>query len=182
MRLTVPLLLCLASVACAPVQQAPEPITVAPGVTLTLPSPADLGRRVEAVQLVSARRDGDVQLFEVRLSADRDRVLLVGTDTVGRRVMSIEWRDQGVVAERAAGVPGSLRPENVLADIVMLYWPEQAVRRAVLGAALTQDGGGRTIGEVIRVSWDGDPWSGRARLANASFGYELDIRSTLVSP
>ena len=172
------ILLVLALAACA----SPPPVTVARGVELDLPSPGELGRRVEAIQMVTARRGDDVQAFEVRISASPERFLLVGTDSLGRRVMAIDWQDGAVSVERAPTVFDGLRPENVLADIVLMFWPEQVLRRSVRGAAVVADGDGRRVGDAIRVTWAGDPWSGRSRLVNASLGYEIEVRSAVVTP
>lgn len=170
--------------ACAP---APAPttgpvrVTVAPGVTLDLPAPAQLGRAVEAVQLVAARHDGQTMLFQSRLSVTADRLRLVTTDSLGRQAMSVTWGAAGLEAERAPWVPDGLRPENVLADIVLLYWPEAAVRQGLGGADLRQDQDGRQVGEAIAIAWQGDPWSGRATLRNRAWDYELEVRSALVA-
>lgn len=173
-------LLCLG--ACAAPRQAAEPVSLAPGITLALPSPADLGRRIEAVQMVTARRDGESHVFEVRLSVDGERLLLVGTDSLGRRAMTVTWGHGRIAVERADWLPESLRPENVLADIVLIYWPEAVVRQGLSGAGLVQNGDVRRVGEVILVSWRGDPWNGLAHLSNSAWGYELDVRSVVVGP
>lgn len=161
----------------APPSQA---VVIARDVALVLPAAADLGRPVEAMQMVSVRRQGETHVFEARLSVDGQRLLLVGTDSLGRRAMTIEWRGEVVIMDKAPWVPDALRPENILADIVLLYWPEAVVARSLRGATVSGDVSGRHIGEAIRISWDGDPWNGRSRLLNQSFGYELDIRSVTV--
>jgi len=162
----------------------PEPgrVTIAPGITLSLPTPAALGRSVDAVQMVTARHQGETHVFEGRLSVGPDRLLLVGTDSLGRRAMTVTWSQGRITVERADWLPDSLRPENILADIVVLYWPEAAVRPALTGADLTEREGERMIGEVIAVSWRGDPWTGTARLRNRAWDYELEVRSVVVGP
>lgn len=172
--------LALALTACAaPIQ---PPVAVAPGIALTLPAPADLGRKIEAVQMVTARRGPDTYVFEARISVDGDRLLLVGTDSLGRRAMTVTWRAGTVESERAAWLPDALRPENILADIILLYWPEAILRQALSGAPVTQDGDTRRIGDAVTVSWRGDPWNGQARLVNRSWGYDLDVKSVSVAP
>jgi hypothetical protein len=180
MRRLLPVLLLLAACAAPPSEDGA--VAIAKGISLVLPTPGDLGHSVEAVQMVTARRGGDVHVFEARLSVDPQRLLLVGTDSLGRRAMTVTWSEGRVTTERADWLPDTLRPENVLADIVLLYWPEAVVGRAVRGAATTQAGSQRRIGEAIAVAWDGDPWNGRVRLVNASFGYELEVRSVVVGP
>lgn len=173
---------CLCLIACAAPPQAPERVVVAPGMTLDLPPPGDLGRVVDAVQMVTARHGADSFVFEGRLSVGPDRLLLVGSDSLGRRAMTVSWGEGGIAMERASWLPESLRPENVLADIILLYWPEVVVRRALHGATLTETTSGRHVGEAIAVSWQGDPWNGIARLRNLAWDYELEVRSVMVGP
>ena len=157
-------------------------VIVAPGITLALPAPAELGRAEDAVQLVTARRGGDSFVFECRLSVDGERLLLVGSDSMGRRAMAVRWSKDGMTVERADWLPDTLRPENILADIMLLYWPEAAVRRGLSGAVLSQTSQGRSIGESIAISWQGDPWNGSSRLVNTPWGYEIEVRSARLSP
>ncbi|HLO75669.1 MAG TPA: DUF3261 domain-containing protein [Magnetospirillum sp.] len=177
-------LMAAALCACVATPPPPDPdhVPVAPGITLRLPAPADLGREVEAVQMVTARRNGETHVFEARLSVDKERLLMVGTDSLGRRAMTVTWRAGKVDAERAAWLPDGLRPENILADIVLLYWPEATLQRAVSGAKVAQNGDTRTIGDAVAVSWRGDPWNGQSRLVNSPWGYELEVRSVVVGP
>ncbi|SEH50012.1 DUF3261 domain-containing protein [Magnetospirillum fulvum] len=183
-RAALVLLIGLGLAACAAPPPPPEPgrVTIAPGITLALPSPAALGRSVDAVQIVTARHRGDSFVFEGRLSVEPERLLLVGTDSLGRRAMTVTWSQGQISVERAAWLPDSLRPENILADIVLLYWPEAAVRSGLSGADLTEQTGNRAIGSAILVSWQGDPWNGTAHLRNLVWEYELDVRSVLVGP
>jgi len=183
-RPALALLIGLGLAACGLTPPPPEPgrVMIAPGITLSLPSPAALGRSVDAVQIVTARHQGDSFVFEGRLSVGPERLLLVGTDSLGRRAMTVTWSDGKITVERAAWLPETLRPENILADIVLLYWPEAAVRPALTGADLTEQTGERRVGDAILVSWQGDPWNGTAHLRNRVWEYELDVRSVLVGP
>ncbi len=177
-------LLVVLQAACSAAPSAPDqgPVTVAPGITLALPLPAELGRREDALQVVTARRDGESFVFECRLSVDGERLLLAGSDSMGRRALTVRWGKDGIAVERADWLPPSIRPENILADIMLLYWPEAAVRRGLTGAVLTQTSQGRTIGDSIVISWRGDPWNGSSRLVNAPWGYEIDVRSARLAP
>jgi len=159
---------------------------LAPGATLALPRPADLGRSVEVAQLVTARRGGDAYVFEARLSVTPERVLLAGVDSMGRRAMTVTWTDAGLEVEAAPWLPEALRPGSMLADIVVLYWPEAVVAKALApaGGTLAADGHGRrvTIGgrDVLRAEHDwnpGGPWTGTLRYANLAWGYEIEVQS-----
>ncbi|MBI2241909.1 MAG: DUF3261 domain-containing protein [Magnetospirillum gryphiswaldense] len=171
----------LASCSAAPLPPA-EGVGIARDVVLVLPSPDDLGRSVEVMQMVTARRGDETHVFEARLSVNRERLLLVGTDSLGRRAMTIQWRAGQVTMDKSSWVPDALRPENILADIVLLYWPEPVLARSLRGAQISSDAGGRTIGKIIHISRPADPWNGQSHLVNGSFGYELDVQSVTVAP
>jgi len=165
----------------ASVPRSSESVLVAPGVLLELPSPAAFGRRADLVQLVTARHGTEVFVFEGRLSVTPDRLVLAGTDLLGRRAMTIDWDGARMDVERAPWLPETLPPENVLADIVLLFWPEEAVRRGLDGGELAVSPTSRSIRrgseEVIAITYDGDPWTGTARLANRPRNYTIEVRS-----
>lgn len=186
-------LLVLTACAAGPSPDAIDPRTplIAPGVALVLPRPADLGRSVEASQLITAWRDGRAFVFEGRISVTPERFLLAGLDAMGRRAMTVTWTDAGIQVETAPWLPEALRPGSMLADIVALYWPEAAVRRALApsGGDLVIGPGGRSVRiagkEVLRVTqgWpEGAPWIGTMRYSNLAWGYEIEVQSTEVKP
>lgn len=184
-----PFVLLIGLAACAEIHHHPAGrVAIAPGLTLMLPLPGDLGRVVESAQLVSARYAEKTYVFEGRVSASAGRFLLVGVDSLGRRLMTITWTDDGVSHEASPWLPGELSPENILADMVLIYWPEHAVRQALAGstATLLDAPGQRTISdgeqEIIRIEYapsgeDGSPWTGRIRLHHLIWNYQLDVRS-----
>ena len=116
-------------------------VAIAPGVTLRLPNANELGRSVEAAQMVRANyRQQDI-VFEGQLSVTPGRLLLACIDPLGRPAMTLRWEQGRLSAQTAEWFPASLRPENMLADIMLIYWP-QASLRSGLGAsnATVQDG------------------------------------------
>lgn len=154
---------------------------------LVLPAPADLGRRVEALHLVRLRHEAVSMAFEVRISVTPERLDMVGLDTLGRRMLTLSWTAGRLEARTAPWMPDVFRPEVMLADIILLYWPVEAVR-----AALARSGGGELIAEpgrrIVRI--DGRDvllaeypegaaaaWSGTVHYRNASWGYEIDVLS-----
>jgi hypothetical protein len=83
-------------------------------------------------------------------------------------------------------MPSALRPDSMLADIVMLYWPEDVVRRAIApaGAELVVNAKSRTVRidgrDVLHVDYDQSgtgPWTGSLHYANRGWGYEITVRS-----
>ena len=165
---------------------------IAPDLVLTLPSPAALGRRFDAAQLVVARYGGETYAFEARIAVTPDRFRLVCIDPLGRKAMSIDWTDAGIATDKAPWLPGGLSPENMLADIVLLYWPETVVRQALAqaGGTLADDAQGRSVRqsgvEIARADYQasaaGDRWNGWVTYRNIAWGYSLDIQSRIVAP
>jgi hypothetical protein len=161
-------------------------------LVLVLPRPGDLGHAVEVTQLVTARHGTQSYTFEGHVSATPERFLMVGLDSLGRRAMTITWTDSAITYEAAPWLPPQLRPENILADMVLLYWPVTSAHQAVeaSGGAVTATDRRRTVtydGQtVVEIDYapakDGSPWSGHMRYRNLAFEYELEIQSVRSSP
>lgn len=188
MRVSCVLVVGLLLAACAAPVRSVDAVAVAPDILLVMPSPGDLGRPVDVIQLITARRGSEVYVFEGRLSATAERLLLVGTNTLGQRALTIRWTKGRMEVERSSWLPDSLRPENVLADIILIYWPEASLRRALApsGASLDSSAAFRVIrqhgDDIIDVRYEGQPWSGVARLRNLAWNYEIEVRSVSVTP
>lgn len=159
---------------------------IAPGHVLTLPAPAEYGRRAEVAQLVTVHWRDQTFGFEARISITPQQVVIAGIDGMGRRAMTITWNDSGVSQEAAPWLPEAMQPGPVLADIVVLYWPEDAVRRALAaaGATLTADATRRTVlidgKPVLEAEYQfvpGVAWPHKVRYRNLAWGYSMEIDS-----
>jgi YD repeat-containing protein len=165
---------------------------IAPGHLLTLPAPGDLGRSVEAAQLITVHREGETYVFEGHISVTPERFLLVGVDGTGRRAMTLTWDRSGkVTAETAPWMPRAIPPGPMLADIVVLYWPEAIVQRALKesGATLAVGNGSRTVtadgSQILRADYQdgaGAAWSGKLRYRNDAWGYDIEVQSVELAP
>ena len=168
----------------------PGQVTLAPGLAFTLPPPAALGRTIEAEQLITGQHGGESFAFQTRISATQARLLVAGFDTLGRRALTIAWTGTALTVEAAPWVPAELRPGNVVADIVLLHWPADAIRAGLsAGATLREDGAvrvvalaGRELVRIERMEGAGESWSGHWHDRNAGWHYALDIRSVEAAP
>lgn len=163
----------------------PQPL--APGVTMVLPDTPPFGDEANAFQLVQARYQTHRQSFQSIIQSPPGRFSVVMTVPSGPRIMSVEWRGASISARKEAIAPGNLTAERLLADLMLVYAPEDALRASITGGKLVTIGDrvrrivkdGRELIEVTRPA--GDPWSGEAMLTNFAFDYALKIQSRRLS-
>jgi hypothetical protein len=169
----------------------PQVAQFAPGRDLALPLPTDFGRTVEAAQMLSAKFDGQTFALEGRISITPERLALVGVDGMGRRAMTATWDGRSLAMEAAPWLPSSVRPGSMLADIVVLYWPEAAVRKALApaGCKLLATAKSREVrcgnDTVLTATYDwpaGAKWNGTLHYSNLAWGYEIEAQSKEITP
>lgn len=160
------------------------------GLQFVIPDPSELGQFVDVMQRITARYRDRTIVFEGRLIASPKELRLVGLDAFGRRALSIVWDGDYVSFDSAPWLPDTLKAENILSDITIVYWPEEAVSRGLAGsgAILHIDERERSISmrgtDIITVTY-GHPngeeaWASSAKYRNIALGYELDLRSVAV--
>jgi hypothetical protein len=170
---------------------APEPpassVQIAPGASFCLPGAKELGRSIEAAQMVRANYRGRDIGFEGQLSVTPERLLLACIDLLGRPGMTVRWEKPRVSAQVADWFPASLRPENMLADIMLIYWPLASLRHGLAGSgiAVTDDANRRVVlnrqQPVIKIDYRSrDPWNGTAVYTSVLWGYTLEVLSVEV--
>jgi hypothetical protein len=114
-----------------------------------------------------------------------DRVTVIGLLPAGNRVFSVRYDGNRVEQERTPQVPEQVQPEQLLADVQLVFWPAESMQ-AAFGAGpwslvqpdartrrLLRDG--RLVAEVHYG--DADPWRGRSWLVNLERGYALIVDS-----
>jgi hypothetical protein len=189
-RLAVVLALGAALTGCATVPLRPGETRIAPSVVFTLPSPATLGYPVAATELITAHVRGNTLAFEAHIEITPDAIDLVGLDPFGRRALTIHWHAGVLSYEAAPWLPDRVKPENILADIALTYWPEAAIRAglAASGATLEASPNHRSIvaggHAIISIDYDGaeaERWTGMVRYRNEALDYDLDIRSVRIA-
>ena len=171
-------------------QQSPGSIAIAPGLDFAIPPARQLGYSVDANQLITAHFRNQVQVFQAYVSVSPEKLVFVAFDPSGGRAMTITATSDEIHSETAAIVPSVLHPENILADIAIVYWPAPAVRAGLAGsnATLYDDNSQRAIvyagNQVVQVNYDTPhkkAWPKLAHLRNIAYGYELDLQSTVTA-
>jgi Protein of unknown function (DUF3261) len=187
--LSIVLALGAALAGCAAEKLPPGETRIAPSVVFVVPSPAALGYPVAATQLITAHVRGNVLQFESHIEIAPDSLELVGLDPFGRRALTIHWRAGVLSYEMAPWLPDRIKPENILADMAIINWPEAAIRAGLASSGATVEAslahrtivaGGRVI---IRVDYDpaeAPPWTGTVHYRNEALDYDLDIQSVRI--
>lgn len=122
---TVSLLLgaLLLSACSAPKQDSTRPQAwLKPGTLVTLPAPG-ITPTISQQQLLTARVKGKTQSLMVLLNADGQKVMLAGLSPLGIRLFRLTYDAQGVKTQQSITLPEMPPASQVLADIMLSYWP-----------------------------------------------------------
>lgn len=180
LRLTALLLAGLLA-ACAGATAAPTgavrgPGGVAPALGLRL-APAALGRELALDQYLQFTVDGQQQVVQARLEADATSTRLL-MHQHGRPLLRLSWDGQRLEGVRAEEAPVALDPQRILDDVQLVYWPVDAIRRALpRGWHLDATPSQRVLRQgrepVASITYADD---GAVQLRQHRLGYVLDLR------
>lgn len=162
---------------------------LAPNVVFILPSPTALNQTATISQSIVARFKDQSFSFEAQIQISPGTLDLVALDGFGRRGLTVTWTEGGLVAEAAPWLPKFIRPADILADIALVYWPQEALQPALgaAGASLREAQGARVVSaggrDLVVVDYGaGTGWNRSATLRNLVFGYEIEIQSAEIAP
>ncbi|AVJ16387.1 DUF3261 domain-containing protein [Serratia sp. JUb9] len=94
-----------------------------PGTRVALPPPT-LAQPFSQQQLLNAQVKGQRHTMMVLLNADGQRLTLVGMSPLGIRLFNLVYDEQGIRSQQFIKL-GELPPAaQVLADIMLSYWPQ----------------------------------------------------------
>lgn len=142
----LPLLLLMLLTACAGGRNAPS-AWLKPGVSVRLPAPGSESP-FSGQQLLTATAQGRQQSLLVLLNADRQQLTLVGLSSLGIRLFTVTYDVQGIHTTHAITLPQLPPAEQVLADIMLSYWPAEAWRGVLPpGWTLVDDGDRRRLAD-----------------------------------
>jgi len=94
------------------------------GVQVKLPAPL-LDKPVSQQQLLTATVNGKQQSLLVLLNADGKSLQLAGLSPLGIRLFKVVYDQTGIHTEQAIKIEGLPPANQVLADIMLSYWPVQ---------------------------------------------------------
>jgi hypothetical protein len=166
-------------------QDPPGVARIAHGVSLVLPAPPGFPQPRRFDQMVTASFGKRELVFESFVDLGPEAVLVAITAPNGPRLATIDWTKAGIKGDRAASIPAELREENLLADMMLVYWPAQAIEAAMRPDGVVVDhadgsrtisSGGRAIVEVRRLA--ATEGVERRVLTNSDLHYTLALSTT----
>lgn len=152
--------------------------------SLRLPAPR-LEHPFYRQQLLTARVKGRAHELMAVLEADGSKLTLVGLTPTGVRLFRVSYDEQGIATQQLSPlVTGGMPPvTQVLADVMLCYWPLEAWQARLPEGWRLEDEGmvrrlldpdGRLVSEVFyqRIGGEREP----VRLVQHAFDYQLQMQ------
>ena len=149
-------------------------------------SPASFAHEVSLFQRITVHQNGRTNALDVALEIDADRIDLVGL-AMGQRVLTLHYDGKTLTSSRHTMLPKEVQAEDVLENLQMALWPEEAVRDALLSGWEMAEGDRKRFfyheGQLkIEISYSTDVrWIGVIEMRHRQFGYHLVIDSVLAA-
>lgn len=159
------LIFCLALALAGCSLQPQVPVVYLSGLhKIELPLPRELGRTVSLEQRVTAEFRGDVNDMLVALDVAAEEVRMVALTPFGAKLFSVFYQPPLIETEVSPLLEKRVKPEYILADLMLAYWPTEVLRGYLNRAGLSIDDNGSNLRvislsdtAVIRVEYgDGD--------------------------
>lgn len=158
----------------------------APPARLEVPlgavSAAAFGHSLTLTQQITVERRGEARSIEAVLAISPERIDLAGL-AMGQRLIDVHFDGRSITEKRSPLLPEAVTGARILRDVMLAYWPREALMAALPAGWRIEDAAGRRqvlFGDerVISIEYSGEPrWRGRAHLIQHRLGYSLTIDS-----
>ncbi|MBF0460369.1 MAG: DUF3261 domain-containing protein [Magnetococcales bacterium] len=170
--------------------QGPTPwqagVALAPEVTLYLPAPVVFDRSLDVAQQTLIVRGEHRYVMEGRLSVTPQEMVLVVLDPMGGRALTLLWTGDNLAEHRAHWLPDGLQGNDIIAQLLLIFAPEQALAQGIRGAELRTSPLHRALfqegQEIISIDYPDNMWNGVVHLHNQAMQYDLTIHSVEIAP
>lgn len=150
-------------------------------------SPAALGASISLQQHLRVEWEGRIDELDAALEVDPQRLELVGL-ALGQRVLTLHYDSERLKSWRHSILPAQLRDEDVLEDLQLTLWPVDAIGSVLpAGWRIEETDLRRTLlmddKPVMVIDYSGEPrWTGKIKLSNLRYHYQLTIQSVATEP
>jgi hypothetical protein len=153
-------------------------------VVLLLPTVAELVESLDATQIVTGTFDGRSYTMQAQLEWRPGSITLAALNVWGATVFSIAYDGTAIRVQGNPALTQGLRPEYVLADILLVHLEHPTLVSSPAGDHITIDDAPsrRTINKngqpVIVIEYeDGQRRIGAVKLENVARGYVMQIQT-----
>lgn len=158
---------------------------LSPELAYSLPSDPWAGPETAVFQQVTLNHDGQLIQLQALILLEPGDVRILLLDPAGRRALDLRWGPDNLVAHKASWLQQTVTAEDVLARLVLAFWPiETATVGLPEGAEITKTPGGRLVtfngSDVIVITKDNpNPWLGTTVITQEGSSFSLTITSRL---
>lgn len=163
---------------------------IGPHLPIRAIAPAEFEYRHQVTQVLSMRFGNQPINLEAQLAMSKNEFRAILLDSLGRRAVTLVWRDGKLESQLADWLPPGIRADAIFADMMILYGQPTALKAALAdsGCMLELGENSRVLRcrdkEVLRASYNlksPKRLSGTVRYSNLAWGYEVDIESAEVA-
>jgi hypothetical protein len=159
----------------------PEPVTVKPVVMPIAPPLGPARRIVQQIDAVWA--DRQESLLAV-LELDARHIAMAGLSNDGLSLFNLTYDGNAVVSEKSPLLPESVKPEFIIADLQLVYWPIAELQKILPAEWRLEEVGKKRLLTIrgkkqVEVNYlSPDPvWPKAVELVNFQYNYRLNIKT-----
>lgn len=163
-------------------------IVIAPGQSITLPSPAAMGFNVTATQILTAQYtvNQKTQSYSTQLQVEKTptKLTMVALTGWGGQAFSIDY-DGVTIHSSSLPMPHAEQGiQHTLADFLMIYAPTSVLKNLLKPTAITMTATPKqriyklNNKIIVQVNYQNNiPWKGTITLKNFVYHYQLQINT-----
>lgn len=170
-----------------PVKKNPlHEVSISPSATLDLAGIWPLEYNGNYLQKIKATAKGKKHSFSMHLNLDETTLEAVAYNDFVGRLYTLKWSENDVIWESSSYVPEIIKPENIIADFLLIHLPiehlQNRLRSAIVSEELTETGKTRIIrnNDILRtISYReplGNLWK-NVVIDNPVYDYKLVIET-----
>lgn len=162
---------------------------IGPRLPIRAISPAEFAFKGQVTQVLTMRFGEQSISLEAQLAMSKDETRLILLDSLGRRGVTLVWRDGKLESELAPWLPYGVRADAIFADMMVLYGQPAALQAALRDSGCTLELGksSRLLRchdkDVLRAEYEltsPKRLNGSLHYANLAWGYEVEVQSAEV--
>lgn len=163
---------------------------IGPHLPIRAISPAEFAYQRQVTQVLTMRFGEQSINLEAQLAMSKSEVRAILLDSLGRRAVTLVWRDGKLESQLADWLPPGIRADAIFADMMVLYGEPAALQAALADSGCTLELGKATRllrcrdKDVLRAEYDlksPKRLNGSLHYGNLAWGYEVDIQSAEVT-